>query len=281
MIITTTAKKPFEKVFLNVVGPLDTSKKGNGFILTMQDDLTKFSIRVLLQDHKPNTLAKTFVEHLVCLHGIPQTIVTDQRPDFLSKIFTLCCKILKIEKIKTTVYHPQSNGALEKSHRTLTEYLRHYTNERKQNWDEYIPYSMFVYNSSIRSTTGFQLYELMYGRPVEVPYSLNQDPQPCYNYEDYNMEMKQKFQESHEIARKNITEQKQKSKSTYDQNQQEIDVNVGDKVLIKDHSCRGKLSPKWKGPFIITEIHNNENVTIIRNNKTIKIHKNELKLFHD
>lgn len=64
--------------------------------------------------------------------------------------------MFKIEKIKTTAYHPQSNGALEKSHRTLTEYLRHYTNERKQNWDENIPYSMFVYNRSIHSTTGFQ-----------------------------------------------------------------------------------------------------------------------------
>lgn len=94
MIITTTAKKSFEKVFLDVVGPLDTSQKGDRFIFTMKKDLTKFSMAIPLQDHTANTIAKTFVEHLVCLHGIPQTIVTDQRPDFLSKIFTLCCSRL-------------------------------------------------------------------------------------------------------------------------------------------------------------------------------------------
>lgn len=281
MVITTTAKKPFEKVFLDVVGPLDTSQKGNRFILTMQDDLTKFSLAVPLPDHTANTIAKTFIEHLVCLHGIPQAVMTDQGTDFLSKIFTSCCKILQIEKIKTTAYHPQSNGALERSHRTLTEYLRHYTNERKQNWDEYLPYSMFVYNSSIHSTTGYQPYELLYGRPVEVPHSLSQSPQPCYNYDDYNMEMKQKFQESHEMARRNVIKQKEKSKRTYDQNQQDINVSIGDKVLIKNNSRKGKLSPKWKGPFIVSDVHSNENVSILRNNKKVKIHKNELKLFHD
>lgn len=120
--------------------------------------------------------------------------------------------------MKTTAYHPQSNGALERSYRTLAEYLRHYTNERQQNWDEYLPYGMFVYNSSIHLTTGYQPYELIYERPVEVSHSLNQSPQPCYNYDDYNIEMRQKFQESHEIARRNIIKHKEKSKTNYDQN---------------------------------------------------------------
>ncbi|KAL4089038.1 hypothetical protein QTP88_024116 [Uroleucon formosanum] len=120
-----------------------------------------------LVNHTANSIAKAFVENFVCHHGIPESIVTDQGQDFLSKIFTACRKVLQIDKIKTTAYHPQSNSALERSHRTLAEYLRHFVDEKKQNWDQYLPYSMFVYNSSVHSTTGFQPYELVYDRQLE------------------------------------------------------------------------------------------------------------------
>jgi len=52
--------------------------------------------------------------------------------------------LLKINKIQTTTYHPESNGALERSHRTLAEYLRHYVDEDQTNWDEWIPFAMFT-----------------------------------------------------------------------------------------------------------------------------------------
>ncbi|KAL4136459.1 hypothetical protein QTP88_008007 [Uroleucon formosanum] len=281
MVVTTTASKPFEKIFLDIVGPIDTSLEGNAYILTIQDDLTKFSVAIPLPNHTANTIAKAFVEKFVCLHGIPDSILTDQGPDFLSKIFQACCKLLQIETFKTTAYHPQSNGALERSHRTLTEYLRHFVSEQKQNWDQYIAYAMFVYNSSIHATTGYQPYELVYGRQVEVPHSLSRNPQPCYNYDDYNFELRKKLQESHKLARDKIIKTKEKAKTNYDKNERSININVGDKVLTKDHTQKGKLSPKWKGPFEVINIHDNQNVSIQRGNKEVKIHKNELKIFSE
>lgn len=66
------------------------------------------------------------------------------------------------------------------------------------------------------------------------------------------MEMKPKFEEAHELARRSIINKKQKSKTAYDQNQHEINVSVRDKILIKDHNHTRmvKLSPKWKGSYI-------------------------------
>jgi transposase InsO family protein len=171
MVVSTTAMRTFEKVFLDVVGPIETSQSGNSYILTIQDDLSKYSIAIPLKNHTANLIAQAFIEHFVCLHGIPDIIVTDQGREFMSKIFTTCCKLLKIEKINTTAYHPQSNGALERSHRTLAEYLRHYVEDKKRNWDEYVPYAMFVYNSTPHTTRGFQPHELMYGCQIEVPHS--------------------------------------------------------------------------------------------------------------
>lgn len=147
MVVSTTATRPFEKIFLDIVGPVDTSLKGNSYILTIQDDLSKYSAAVPLPNHTANTIARAFVEHFVCLHGIPDSIVTDQGREFMSKIFTTC-KLLKIDKINTTAYHPQSNGALERSHTTLAEYLRHYVEDKKQNWDEYVAYAMLDRSTS-------------------------------------------------------------------------------------------------------------------------------------
>lgn len=123
MVITTTASRPFERISLDIVGPLATSEKHNSYILTVQDDLTKFSAAFPLRTHDANSVAKALVEGFICQHGIPEIILTDCGTEFLSKLFKECCKLLKIEKINTIPYHPQTNGSLERSHRTLIEYL--------------------------------------------------------------------------------------------------------------------------------------------------------------
>ncbi|KAL4084392.1 hypothetical protein QTP88_028215 [Uroleucon formosanum] len=88
MLITSTSSEPFEKIFLDIVGPLVTTLSGNTYILTLQDDLTKYSMGIALPNHQANTITEAFVTNFVCTHGIPQTILTDQGTDFLSKIFT-------------------------------------------------------------------------------------------------------------------------------------------------------------------------------------------------
>lgn len=123
MKITTTASKPFEKVFLDIVGPLTPkSHSNNSYVLTFQDDLTKFSEAIALENAEAYTVAEAFVTRIICIHGIPQIVLTDQGTNFLSDVFKNVCKLLKIKKVQTTPYHPQTNGALERSHRTLAEY---------------------------------------------------------------------------------------------------------------------------------------------------------------
>ncbi|KAL4136005.1 hypothetical protein QTP88_007579 [Uroleucon formosanum] len=169
--------------------------------------------------------------------------------EFLSRVLAETCKLLKIKKCNTSPYHPQANGALERSHRTLGEYLRHFVNKDQMNWDTFIPYAMFVFNSSEHRSTGKQPYELMYGRTMNIPNSVMKPPESRYNYEDYHLELKQKLQVSHQIARDRLLEQKQKTKEHYDQKLNQITVHVGDRVLLKNNARKGKLSPKWLGPY--------------------------------
>jgi len=143
-----------------------------------------------MENHEANTVAHNFVTQFICLHGIPQSLVTDCGTEFLSRIFKEVCRLLKIRQTSTTPYHPQSNGSLERSHITLGEYLRNFSEKDPYNWDTKIPYAMFCHNSTIHSTTKFQPYHLVYGNLLVVPTSLLTAPKPQYNYDDYQYEVK-------------------------------------------------------------------------------------------
>lgn len=123
LVITDTPHHPMVKCVLNIVGPLTVTENGNKYILTFQDNLTKFSKAIPIPDQEATTIARQFVEKIVLEYAIPDKVLTDQGTNFLSNIFKQTCKLLKIEKIQTTAYHPQSNGALERSHRRIFKTL--------------------------------------------------------------------------------------------------------------------------------------------------------------
>ena len=100
-----------------------------------QDELSKYTIAVQILQQDAQTIARVFVEEIVLKFGILQVILTDQGSNFLSELFTNVCKLLKIKKLKTAAYHPQTNGALERTHRLLTEYLRCCILEDQSDWD--------------------------------------------------------------------------------------------------------------------------------------------------
>lgn len=124
IVIITTSTRPSEKIFKDIVESLPKSHQGKVLILTLQDNLTKFAWAVPMYNYEANTVAQHFVNQFVCLHGQPKTLVTDCGTKFLSKVFKEVCRQLKIKQTSTTPYHPQSNGSLERSHKTLVKYLR-------------------------------------------------------------------------------------------------------------------------------------------------------------
>lgn len=121
MEITTTSTKPFERIALDIVGPLPLTEDGNKYILTLQDDLTKFTQAYAVHNHEAETIANVFVTKFICNYGTPLSILTDQGRDFTSNLFKNVAKLFKIKSINTTAYHPESNGALERSHHTIAD----------------------------------------------------------------------------------------------------------------------------------------------------------------
>ena len=282
--VTSTASKPFEKCFLDIVGPLVLTENGNKYMLTFQDDLTKFSEAIAIPNQEAITVAKAFVTNIICKHGIPETLLTDQGTNFLSNIFKNVCKLLKIKKIQTTAYHPQSNGALERSHRTLSEYLRHFINSQQVDWDEWLPFAIFTYNTTPHTSTNFTPFELLYGEEATLPTSITTKPKICYNYDDYVQNIKAKMQTTRNIARDEILKHKNLSKLYYDKKGNIKHFKVGDKVLLHNDSgtlgTNKKFNSKWLGPYEIVSIDSDVNCTILIKKKRMKVHFNRLKYYN-
>ena len=119
MVITDTPTTAFEKISMNIVGPLPEIKSGNLYILTIQDNFTKYSLAILRSYHQAGTIADAFVKKFICIFGSPKGVLTDQGRDFLSNLLKILAKPFRIKRFRTTAFHPQSNGSLERSHQTI------------------------------------------------------------------------------------------------------------------------------------------------------------------
>ena len=98
--------------------------------------------------------------------GVPEEILTDQGSNFMSKLLAELYSLLHIHSIRTSPYHPQTDGLVERFNKTLKSMLRKAVDTEGKNWDKLIPYLLFAYREVPQASTGFSPFELVYGRNV-------------------------------------------------------------------------------------------------------------------
>ena len=160
---------PWERIAMDIVGPLPVTDNGNRFILVISDFFTKWPEAFALKDHKAETIAIKLVDDVICRHGLPRVVHTDQGRDFESNLIKQVCELLEIEKTRTTAYHPESDGLVERLNKTLIGMLRSCVYENQKNWDTLLPKILLGYRSSVQATTGYSPFSLVYGREAMLP----------------------------------------------------------------------------------------------------------------
>jgi hypothetical protein len=262
------------------VGPLPVTDEGYKYILTCQDNLSKYLLAIPMMVQTAEEVSLTFLRYVVLHYGIPNSIVTDQGSQFMGDIIKRLCKLHRVRKLNTTAFRPESNGSLERAHKTVTEYLRCFCNPRNNEWDTFLPYACFVYNTAPHTVTKYTPDEV-FGRKANIPGHLQQKAAPLYNYDDVVDDVKHKLQMCHEIARANLIQCKQHRVAKQASKVNMSTFNIGDQVFLRNEKA-SKLDPLWKGPYTIYEIDpNDSNVTIeLSKKKRIKVHVNRLKVYH-
>jgi len=119
------ATEPLTELSVDIFGPMPAARKGNRFILVITDRFPKLTKCVALRRTTAMSSASSIIDAWVPAYGPPDRILSDQRPQFMSNFFIAVMKMLGIETVRTTAYHPQSNGQVERYNRTMATQLRH------------------------------------------------------------------------------------------------------------------------------------------------------------
>ena len=168
MIPLPSVGGPFQRVATDIVGPLPKTPSGNQYILVVVDYATRYPEAIAVKSTDAETVAQELVNIFARL-GIPDELLTDQGSNFVSELLNQLSSLLRIRRIKTSPYHPQTDGLVERFNGTLKRMLRRFVQEAPGAWDELLLYLLFSYREVHQASTGFSPFELLYGRHVRGP----------------------------------------------------------------------------------------------------------------
>ncbi|KMQ89530.1 enzymatic polyprotein endonuclease reverse [Lasius niger] len=279
MLITDTPSEAFEKVAIDIVGPLPETEKGHKYILTTQDQLTKFCTAYPLLDTSSITIADIIVNKYIYTFGSPKELLSDQASNISGELMKEVAKIFKIKQIKTSVYHPQSNGALERSHHVLAEYLKPYINQNQDNWDSFLDAAMFSYNTAYHEGIKISPYELIFGRKPRLP-SVFVEPRQGITHKEFLVDLIDKLTYLRKNAKENLFKAKESAKEYYDKRIKPLVLDPGEYVYVLHETVRTgskKLTDQYDGPFEIIRKLSDVNYEIKRGKRNQVLHVNKLK----
>ena len=235
-------------------GPITpTSQKGNKYIISLTDVLSKFVITKAVRDCTAATEVDFLTNDVILKYGTTTCILTDNGTHFTAQLVNNLLQQLGATHLYSTVYHPQTNGQIERFNATMDGKIAALCNERRTNWDEMLRFVTFNYNTSVHATTQQTPFEMMHERQAILPFdqqhaliSLAQDP-------EHSQKLKNYLGQLTEDARKNILKNQQQYKTRYDLHRQELTLKMNDLILVKTRNARNKFDIRHEDPFRIIQ----------------------------
>ena len=247
-------KEPFYQIGIDFVGPLPSTKRRKRYIIVAMDYFTKWPEAKAVTRDTAEEAAKFLYEDIICRHGCPQRIISDRGTHFKNKLIESLTERFNIEHKFSTSYHPQTNGLVERFNKTLCEALAKLSTDK--DWDEKIPSVLFAYRNKVQSLTKVKPFYLVYGRRARF---LDEE----FQGEERLVELIEALPEARRLAKDKILESQIKQKNYHDnkvKNNQRF--TFGEKVLkfeaSRENSKSGKLDDKWKGPYLIHNVYDND-----------------------
>jgi len=196
------------------------------------DLFTKWGEAIPIRNKEAVTVARALLDVVFSRFGIPYQLLSDNGKEFDNLMMKEICRLLEIDKIRTTVYKASTNGAVERFHRTLNSMLGKVVSQNQRNWDEFLPTVMGAYRASRHESTGFSPNFLMLGKenaaPLDVVYGIPVGEEEHYESQDGFVDNRLKImRESYRIARENLGCSAERAKKYYDMRVRPRQFSVG------------------------------------------------------
>ncbi|XP_053486641.1 uncharacterized protein LOC128611284 [Ictalurus furcatus] len=226
---------PFERVGMDLVGPLPKSARGHEYILVLVDYATRYPEAVPLRKATSQNIARELVL-LFSRVGIPKDVLTDQGTPFVSKLMADLCRLLQVKHLRTSVYHPQTDGLVERFNQTLKRMLRRCP----------------------QASTGFTPFELLFGRRprglLDVAHEAwEEQPSPFRSIVEYVQDMQARIDRVGPIVQEHMHAAQEEQKKVYNCPAQPREFQPGDRVLLLVPSSACKFLARWQGPYTVLE----------------------------
>lgn len=239
----------FQHVHIDIVGPLPPTRHGYRYLITMIDRLTRWPEAIPTDEITAEVVAKAIYEQWISRFGCPQTITTDQGRQFESQLFTYLTRIMGIEKTRTTPYHPQANGIVERWHRSLKAALKARLSAHTT-WIEELPTVLLGLRAALRNDTHTSAAELTYGYNLRLPGDFFATATESENQQitDHNYVSQ---------LRKTIAALKPKQPLPSHTSNRQIfvhkDLQTCNYVFIRTDAVKKPLQPPYEGPYKVID----------------------------
>ena len=243
---------------MDFITGLPKSSKGHDSIWVIVDRMTKSACFLpIREDYQMEKLVKIYIKEVVARHGVPVSIISDRDSRFTSRFWQSLQKAFETRLDMSTAYHPQTDGQSERTIQTLEDMLRACVMDFGGSWDEHLPLVEFSYNNSYHASIKCAPFTLLYGRKCRSPLIWAE----VGDSQLIGPEIVQETTEKIFQIKERLKTARNRQKSYADHRRKHLEFEVGDRVLLKvspwkgvvRFGKKGKLAPRYVGPFEITE----------------------------
>ncbi|MCK5816191.1 MAG: DDE-type integrase/transposase/recombinase, partial [Flavobacteriaceae bacterium] len=252
----------------DLTGPFPLSKNGNKYLLSIIDHCTGWVEVKPISDKSATTIHDYIFNEYIPRFSIPNVFISDNGLEFKNKLLIDHFHELGVSVHHTTPYHPQSNGMIERYHRTLKAMLRKLTNSRGSSWEFYLPDIIYAIRTVPSDSTGFSPFYLTFGRhPGTKHIKLLNRKTNCFNsnlacrIDDLSLTLK--------LAVKNRKESRKYNSVRLERNANAALLKIGDKVVLAVNEP-GNLDRKFDPGFIVVRVRG-QVITVVGPNNVRRI----------
>ncbi|MDA3086465.1 RNase H-like domain-containing protein [Campylobacter sp. CS_ED1] len=249
-------EEPFSRIIIDCVGPLPKTRSGCEYMLTIMCASTRFPEAIPLRNIKAKTIVKALVKFFTFV-GLPKSVQSDQGSNFMSGLFQQVMHELGIKQYRSSAYHPESQGALERFHQTLKNMIRTYCfDTNSKNWDEGVHLLLFAVREAVQESLGFSPFELVFGHSVRGPLKLLKEKlldedESQLSLLQYVSDFRERLTDVCDLARSNLENAQSKMKDRYDVKTVDRSFEPGDSVLALLPIPGSPLQARYFGPYIV------------------------------
>ena len=227
-------------------------------VLVLQDHFSKYVVAYVVKDQTAHTTTKTLRVGYFGLFGAPAYLVSDQGKTFMGHVITHLCELYGVQKLRTSPYHAQTNGQVERMNQMIIRMIGKLEEDKKACWSEHLPELLMAYNATCSAVTGYSPYYLLFGRRPRIPVDYLV-PTLCDSPHQTKMEvsvaaMQRRLKEAFTVVRRLTSEDAAKQCRYYDQKAGAVALQPGDVVMVRTDGFMGKrkVKDRWEdGGFVV------------------------------